>query len=293
MVVIEPVPSTVVESKRSTSTSAAAGREDMGSSDQANAAGVDSKSDGKAADDGYASDGFETASETEVGDDETVSDDNNNLNDTVEHQEHQPVEVSVASNSKDQSYEDRLNEDKLKQELIVQMNEAKVEGNKLFGDGLYDEALLKYDYAIQLAPQMPSSVEIRSICHNNRATCFFKLGKYEDSIKECTKALELNPTYMKPLVRKAEAHEKLENYDESIADLKKILELDPSNQQARRSIIRLEPLAIEKREKLKDEMLGKLKEMGNSVLGRFGMSVDNFKAVKDPNTGSYSISFQQ
>ena len=38
---------------------------------------------------------------------------------------------------------------------------------------------------------------------------------------------------------------------------------------------------------------GKLKEMGNSVLGRFGMSVDNFKTVKDPNTGSYSISFQR
>lgn len=38
---------------------------------------------------------------------------------------------------------------------------------------------------------------------------------------------------------------------------------------------------------------GKLKEMGNSLLGRFGMSVDNFKAVKDPNSGSYSISFQR
>lgn len=38
---------------------------------------------------------------------------------------------------------------------------------------------------------------------------------------------------------------------------------------------------------------GKLKEMGNSILGRFGMSVDNFKAVKDPNTGSYSVSFQK
>lgn len=33
--------------------------------------------------------------------------------------------------------------------------------------------------------------------------------------------------------------------------------------------------------------------MGNSLLGRFGMSVDNFKAVKDPNTGSYSLSFQR
>lgn len=38
---------------------------------------------------------------------------------------------------------------------------------------------------------------------------------------------------------------------------------------------------------------GKLKEVGNNILGRFGMSVDNFKAVKDPNTGSYSISFQK
>lgn len=38
---------------------------------------------------------------------------------------------------------------------------------------------------------------------------------------------------------------------------------------------------------------GKLKEMGNSILGKFGMSIDNFKAVQDPNTGSYSISFQR
>jgi hypothetical protein len=27
-------------------------------------------------------------------------------------------------------------------------------------------------------------------------------------------------------------------------------------------------------------------------LGKFGLSLNNFKAVKDPNTGSYSISFQ-
>ena len=40
------------------------------------------------------------------------------------------------------------------------------------------------------------------------------------------------------------------------------------------------------------EMFGKLKDLGNSLLGRFGMSLDNFKAVKDPATGSYSISFQ-
>jgi len=29
------------------------------------------------------------------------------------------------------------------------------------------------------------------------------------------------------------------------------------------------------------------------VLGKFGMSVDNFKFEKDPNTGSYSVNFVQ
>ncbi len=38
---------------------------------------------------------------------------------------------------------------------------------------------------------------------------------------------------------------------------------------------------------------GKLKEMGNSILGKFGMSLDSFKADKDPKTGSYSLSFKQ
>lgn len=291
MVVLEPIPSTDEEPKRSKSTSVAAGSVDSSSGDQANAAEAGRESGDRVTGDGYASDGYETASETEVGDEESVSDNNNNSNDAIEHQQHQPEEVSVAS--KDQSYEDTLDEDELKQKLLEEMNEAKVEGNKLFGDGLYDEALLKYDYAIQLAPEMSSFDEIKSICHNNRATCFFKLGKYEESIKECTKALELNPKYMKALIRKAESHEKLENYDDAIAEMKKILELDPSNKQAKKTIFRLEPLALEKREKMKEEMLGKLKDMGNTILGKFGMSVDNFKAVQDPNTGSYSISFQR
>lgn len=39
--------------------------------------------------------------------------------------------------------------------------------------------------------------------------------------------------------------------------------------------------------------LDKLKGLGNTILGKFGMSLDNFKAVQDPATGSYSISFQR
>jgi hypothetical protein len=44
---------------------------------------------------------------------------------------------------------------------------------------------------------------------------------------------------------------------------------------------------------LQEEMMGKLKDLGNTILGKFGMSLDNFKAEKDPHTGGYSIRFQQ
>jgi hypothetical protein len=42
--------------------------------------------------------------------------------------------------------------------------------------------------------------------------------------------------------------------------MKKILELDPSNDQAKKSIRRLGPLAEEKREKMKEEMICKHSE---------------------------------
>lgn len=62
---------------------------------------------------------------------------------------------------------------------------------------------------------------------------------------------------------------------------------------AKAAVARLQPVVVQRQEKLKEEMMGKLKDLGNMVLGKFGLSLDNFKAEQDPATGSYSIKFQR
>lgn len=55
----------------------------------------------------------------------------------------------------------------------------------------------------------------------------------EAAVKDCSKALDLHPHYMKALMRRAELYEKTEKLDEALADYQKILELDPSQHSAR------------------------------------------------------------
>lgn len=51
----------------------------------------------------------------------------------------------------------------------------KEEGNVLYRAGNYEEALEKYRLALQFASEITSSLELRSICHANRAVCYSKL----------------------------------------------------------------------------------------------------------------------
>jgi len=75
-------------------------------------------------------------------------------------------------------------------------------------------------------------------------------------------------------------------------DYKKILEINPQSKLARKSVQSLPQQIQVKQEREKEEMMGKLKEVGNSLLGLVGLSLDNFQFNQDPNTGGYSVNFQ-
>jgi len=119
-----------------------------------------------------------------------------------------------------------------------------------------------------------------------------KLGYKDLAVMDCSKSLEYNPDYMKALIRRAALYEELDKLDEALEDYQKILKLDPSYRDALIATQRLPPLINERNEKLKTEMLGKLKDLGNMVLRPFGLSTENFHLDQQPG-GGYSVNFKK
>jgi tetratricopeptide (TPR) repeat protein len=117
--------------------------------------------------------------------------------------------------------------------------------------------------------------------------------RLEEAVQDCSIALLLHPLYVKALVRRSTAYERMHNTEAALQDAVLAQKLEPYNSAIRMSVSRLQKAEDERLEKLKTETLEKLKDLGNSILGNFGLSLDNFNAQKDPNSGSYSISFNQ
>ena len=180
---------------------------------------------------------------------------------------------------------------------------AKAEGNAHFSSKQYEAAIESYTQAILLCPSpAPDAADysahssLLATLHSNRAAAHLNLSHYPPTIADATQSIARQPT-VKAHLRRSIAYEKEEKYTEACEDIRAAIAmggLDGRGSGVREEeerLRRLEAAKKEKEEAMKTEMLGKLKELGNGLLGKFGMSLDNFKAVKDPSTGSYSISF--
>ncbi|XP_059773594.1 tetratricopeptide repeat protein 1 [Balaenoptera ricei] len=181
--------------------------------------------------------------------------------------------------------------DEEKKRRREESSRLKEEGNEQFKKGDYIEAESTYSRALQMCPS--SFQKDRSILFSNRAAARMKQDKKEMAIGDCSKAIQLNPSYIRAILRRAELYEKTDKLDEALEDYKSILEKDPSVHQAREACMRLPKQIEERNERLKEDMLGKLKDLGNLVLRPFGLSTENFQIKQDSSTGSYSINFVQ
>ncbi|XP_066539269.1 sperm-associated antigen 1 isoform X2 [Hoplias malabaricus] len=124
--------------------------------------------------------------------------------------------------------------------------QIKNEGNQLFKNGQFGDALEKYTQAITGFTEAGiDSPEDLCILYSNRAACYLKDGNSNDCIADCDRALELKPFSLKPLLRRAMAYESLERYRKAYVDYKMALQIDSSIQAAHDSVNRITKLLIE------------------------------------------------
>ncbi|KAJ1301433.1 hypothetical protein OPQ81_008691 [Rhizoctonia solani] len=139
------------------------------------------------------------------------------------------------------------------------------------------------------------SAALRAQLNCNIGACCVKLGDHEGAVKACTEALIDDPKYIKALQRRASSNEVIGTWSalaSAESDYTTLLDLLPPSSKGptRLTLARLKPRVQEAKEKETAEMMGKLKDLGNSLLGRFGLSTDNFKLT--PNgQGGYGINF--
>ncbi|KAL4242106.1 Tetratricopeptide repeat domain-containing protein [Abortiporus biennis] len=170
-----------------------------------------------------------------------------------------------------------------------------------------DDDVKKVSPTIESESQIPvKQTELERICAKARAVlnanigaCYVQLDDHKAAVAACTEALRDDPVYIKALQRRAKSNEILNTWSSlasSQEDYKKLLDLLPPNSSqsfdVKRSLRTLEPRVAEAQKRETGEMLDKLKGLGNSILGNFGLSTDNFKFTQNEQ-GGYSMNFVQ
>ncbi|EUR55663.1 hypothetical protein PFBG_06009 [Plasmodium falciparum 7G8] len=175
--------------------------------------------------------------------------------------------------------------------LNKSVEEIKDIGNNYFKNNDYLNAIYYYNKALKKCKDK----NIKSILYSNRAACNIFLKKWNTVIEDCNKSIHLNDNFAKSYIRRSNAYEQLQKYNDASNDLNKALTIDPNllkNYQVKQR--KLKELAEQQLNKEKEEMVGKLKDFGNLLLGKVGLSLDNFEVQKNPNNdGSFNIQFKQ
>ena len=111
----------------------------------------------------------------------------------------------------------------------------KDQGNQCFKEGKYAEAIECYTQGISCDPE-------NAVLPANRAMALIKQEKHGAAELDCTKAIHLDPTYVKAYYRRGTARAALRKYEEAKEDFLAVLTKDKNNKQAKAELGKVEKI---------------------------------------------------
>lgn len=129
-------------------------------------------------------------------------------------------------------------------ELIKLAETKRVEGNDFYKAKRMSLATKRYKKALECLSsdykfnddQKAQAKKMKVLCHNNIAAVALFTKDYSAVMDACNKALEIEPTNDKALVRKAKALDAKEEWEDAIVLLNKVLESEPENAEAKKQL---------------------------------------------------------
>lgn len=102
---------------------------------------------------------------------------------------------------------------------MKRIKEVREEATRLFTNGKYREARIKFLECVgQLKAFDFSNTTVQSKMSLNLSLIAFKLGEMDNALTCVNEALDLNPSYLKALLHRAQVHKAKDMYDEAVRD---------------------------------------------------------------------------
>lgn len=155
-------------------------------------------------------------------------------------------------------------------------------GNSALRAGRYQEAAEQYREALVIFSGRTAE---RANCLSNYGAACIRLGDLDEAEKTLREAIDINPRHINARLRIARLFSTREKYILAASEWSVVAQL--------RSLTDAE---ITERDacnkKAMDAGITTMKSWGNKLLGKLGLSLDNFKMNKNPD-GSFNISLQK
>jgi len=108
----------------------------------------------------------------------------------------------------------------------------KEKGNEYYSKRDFKGAINYYSESANLYTSTPTiteeEIKLLATLYNNRATCYFQLKDYVQTISDCNIALKFNPSYEKVIKRRFQANKQLDRFADAITDLHLLSTLNPT-----------------------------------------------------------------